>query len=64
MLTHSFVGTREAVRDGLQSFLEQTRVDELFVVSAVYDHSARLRSYELVAEVCGLREQTPASPGS
>ena len=50
MLLHSFVGTPDTVCRGLQRFAEQTKVDELIVVSAIHDHTARLRSYELLAE--------------
>ena len=49
MLKYSFVGAPATVRAGLEKFIEQTRVDELMVVSAIYDHAARLRSYELLA---------------
>jgi luciferase family oxidoreductase group 1 len=49
-LACSFVGSPERVRDGLLQFVEQTGVDEIMIVSAMYDHSARLHSYELVAE--------------
>ncbi len=38
MLTYSFVGSRQTVRHGLQQFIEQTCVDEVIVVSAIYDH--------------------------
>lgn len=58
MLTCSFVGTPGTVNDGLEAFIQQTGVAELFLVSAIYDHAARLRSYELVAETCGSCEQT------
>lgn len=51
MLTCSFVGSPETVRRGLEQFLEQTGVDELIVVSAIYDHAARLRSYEALAKI-------------
>jgi luciferase family oxidoreductase group 1 len=51
MLTCSFVGARETVRRGLEAFIEETGADELMVASAVYDHEARLRSYEILAEV-------------
>src|SRR5690606_4771536 len=46
MLLYSFVGTPETVRRGLDQFVEQTGVDELIIVSAIYDPAARLRSYE------------------
>lgn len=53
MLRCSFVGTPETVRAQLAEFVEDTGVDELIVASAVYDHAARLRSYELLAELRG-----------
>jgi hypothetical protein len=31
-------------------FIERTGVDEVMIVSAIYEHAARLRSYELVAD--------------
>jgi luciferase family oxidoreductase group 1 len=50
LLAYSFVGAPETVCLGLQQFIERTGVDELIVASAIYDHSARLRSYELLSE--------------
>ncbi|HTM99314.1 MAG TPA: LLM class flavin-dependent oxidoreductase, partial [Pedobacter sp.] len=54
MLAVSFIGGKEKVRADLQSFLNQTQVDEVMVTSHIYDHQARLQSYKLFAEV--LRE--------
>ena len=51
MLACSFVGSPQTVRSGLERFIEQTAADELMVAAAIYDHSARLRSYELLAGV-------------
>jgi len=51
MLGRSFVGSAETVRHGLEDFIEETRADELIVASAIYDHRARLRSYEILASV-------------
>jgi alkanesulfonate monooxygenase SsuD/methylene tetrahydromethanopterin reductase-like flavin-dependent oxidoreductase (luciferase family) len=45
------VGSGERVRQGLELFVAETQVDELMIVTAVYDHAARLRSYEMVAEM-------------
>ena len=45
----SMVGSASTVRDGLERFVEQTRPDEVMVVTQIYDHAARLRSYEAVA---------------
>jgi luciferase family oxidoreductase group 1 len=51
MLACSFVGSPQTVRSGLERFTEQTKADELMVASAIYDHAARLRSYEILAGI-------------
>jgi luciferase family oxidoreductase group 1 len=51
MLTRSFAGSPDTVSRGLRQFIDETGVDEIIVASAIYDHAARLRSYEIVAEV-------------
>ncbi len=50
LLEHSIVGSRETVRAGLERFVELTSVDEVMAVSAIFDHAARLRSYEILAD--------------
>jgi luciferase family oxidoreductase group 1 len=50
MLARSIVGSPETVRAGIAALLEETRADELMIVSDVYDHKLRLRSFELIAE--------------
>ena len=37
------------MRRGLAEFLEQTGADELMVASAIWDHEARKRSYQILA---------------
>ena len=51
MLDFTFIAGPEKLKDQLQSFLKHTQIDELMVTSHIYDHQARLRSYEIVAEV-------------
>ena len=51
MLSRSYVGNAEAVRAGLEAVVAETGADELIVASAVHDHSARIRSYEILADV-------------
>ena len=51
MLTHSFVGSRETVKSGIERFVQQTGVDELMIVCGIFDHEARKRSYQIVAEL-------------
>lgn len=43
----SFVGSPATVREQMAQFVTRTRADELIVVSHIYDHAARLRSYEI-----------------
>jgi len=51
MLEHSIVGSRESVRRELEIFVRLTNADELMVVSSLHDHAARVRSYEILAEI-------------
>ncbi|MBB3962858.1 LLM class flavin-dependent oxidoreductase [Rhizobium metallidurans] len=50
MLARSIIGSPETVRTGLERLVEETGADELMIVSDVYDHRARLRSFEMIAE--------------
>jgi luciferase family oxidoreductase group 1 len=50
MLACSFVGSPATVRAGLTQFVAETGADELIVAAGIFDQSARLRSYELLAE--------------
>ena len=51
MLACSFVGSADTIRAGLERFIAETGADELMVASAIFDHEARLRSYEILAAV-------------
>jgi len=53
MLACSFVGSPMTLRQQLQAFIAKTGVDELMVATAIYDHQARMRSYELLADLLG-----------
>jgi luciferase family oxidoreductase group 1 len=60
MLARSFVGSPETVRRGLEAFLAETGVEEVIVASAIHDHAARLRSYEILSGLA--REIGGAAP--
>jgi luciferase family oxidoreductase group 1 len=47
----SVIGSRETVKAGLEKLLEATKADELMINAMIYDHRARLRSYEIVADI-------------
>lgn len=50
VLSASPIGAPETVRGATQSFATKTGADELILTSMLYDHAARLRSSELLAE--------------
>jgi len=50
MLARSIIGSVITVRAGIDALLAETQADELIVVSDVFDHAERLRSFELIAE--------------
>jgi luciferase family oxidoreductase group 1 len=49
-LRYAIVGTPDAVKQGLEAFIAETHVDEVMITAQIYDHAARLRSYEIVAD--------------
>jgi luciferase family oxidoreductase group 1 len=50
-LSCTFVGAPATIRDELKAFVDRTAADELIVGAHIFDHAARLRSYELLAGV-------------
>lgn len=62
MLACSIVGSVDTVRRGLAQFADETRADELMIVSAVFDPAARQRSVELIAEAGGDRAPVGLPP--
>jgi luciferase family oxidoreductase group 1 len=58
MLARSIIGSPDTVQAGLAALIAETDADELMIVSDVYDHATRLRSFELIAEASGLTIET------
>jgi luciferase family oxidoreductase group 1 len=50
MLACSFVGSPATIRTGIAQFVAATGADEVIAAAAIYEHAARLRSYELLAQ--------------
>ena len=46
----SAAGSLGTVRNALHGFIERTGADEIMVASQIFDHDARLRSYEIAAD--------------
>ncbi|MDR8394032.1 LLM class flavin-dependent oxidoreductase [Aliifodinibius sp. S!AR15-10] len=51
MLSCSFIGSKQTVKNGLSDFLEQTGADEIMIATYIYDHRERLKSHRLFAEI-------------
>ena len=49
-LACAVIGSPDTVRRGLEAFAERTGADELIVTAQIFDHKARLRSFEITAE--------------
>jgi luciferase family oxidoreductase group 1 len=50
-LSCSAVGSANVVRSRLSAFVEEHQPDEIIVAAQIWDHAARKRSYEILAEV-------------
>lgn len=53
VLSASAIGGPDKVREGLARFVERTQVDEVVLVSSIYDQDARKRSLAIAAEAMG-----------
>jgi luciferase family oxidoreductase group 1 len=53
-LGRAIVGSPETVRARLEAFAQETGADELMVTSQIFDHEARLRSFDILANSCQL----------
>ncbi len=54
MLSASLIGAPDTARRQLAELLDRTAADELIVAGLVFDHAARRRSYQRLAELAGL----------
>ena len=48
-LARAIVGSPEAVRHGIEDLVAATNADEVMITAQIYDHGARLRSFEIAA---------------
>jgi len=59
MLTYSFVGAPDQVREQLADFVRTTGADEVMANAMIYDHAARRRTYEIFADIARGLKTTP-----
>ncbi len=50
-LSTAVVGSPETVKQGIDAFVQRTGADELMVTAQIFDHKARVRSFEILADV-------------
>jgi alkanesulfonate monooxygenase SsuD/methylene tetrahydromethanopterin reductase-like flavin-dependent oxidoreductase (luciferase family) len=50
MFMYAVVGSPATVRDGLSRFIQMTGADEVMMAAGIYDHDARLKSFEIAAD--------------
>jgi luciferase family oxidoreductase group 1 len=60
VLSCSAVGDAATVKERIEAFVERTGADELMITSQIYDHRARIRSYEIVAEAMRVTAPPPS----
>jgi len=51
---HSVVGAPDKVAEGLAAFIDRYAPDELIVTTQIFDHTARLKSFEILGQITGL----------
>lgn len=51
VLSCSAIGAPDTVRASMKAFVERTGADELMITCQIFDHAARLRSYEITADL-------------
>jgi luciferase family oxidoreductase group 1 len=49
-LSQAIIGSPATVKAGLADFIARTGADELMITGSIFDHGARLRSFEIAAE--------------
>jgi len=54
-LRYTVTGDKDTVREGVKAIIEETGADEIMVTGQIYDHQARLRSFEILADACGIK---------
>ena len=50
-MRYAMIGSPETVKQRAAEILTETRADELILTAQIYDHSARLRSFEIGAKI-------------
>jgi luciferase family oxidoreductase group 1 len=60
-LSQAIIGSPQTVAAGLADFVARTGADELMITSSIFDHRARVRSFEITAQAHATVQKQPAS---
>ncbi|MEE2635727.1 MAG: LLM class flavin-dependent oxidoreductase [Acidobacteriota bacterium] len=56
----SVVGDPSTIREGIDAFVTRTEANDVIIAAHIYDHEARVRSYDIVAHALGLTSRDDA----
>jgi luciferase family oxidoreductase group 1 len=59
----SIVGSPETIRRGLEALIAETGVNEILATAQIFDHAARLHSFEIVADIRKALQTQNETPG-
>lgn len=62
-LSCSVVGSPASVRAGIEAFVARHHADELIITANIFDHAARRRSFEMIAEALAMQASPTPAPG-
>ena len=54
MLSCTFVGSQETIRNSILEFIDETRIDELMVASHIFDLEAKLKSFSILNDALSI----------
>ena len=51
MLSLSFIGSAQTIKKDIADFIDKTKIDEIMIISNIYDQAAKIHSYELFGKI-------------
>ncbi len=60
----SVVGSPDTIRPQIEEFVERTGADEVIIAAHIFDHDARVRSFEITAAELSVPGSFPVAPAA
>ena len=51
MLSLSFIGSAQTIKKDIADFIDKTKIDEIMIISNIYDQAAKIHSYDLFGKI-------------